>query len=231
MENKNDTFDIYRDPKYLIRTAAFYNKPAPLRILDAGTGISLLPEFAAYLGHHVVAIDISSIAIDESNSRTVSEQELIRCLRSSYNFRYNTDGTVDYLDRNTGKIVHTELELKKMFQPGGKILARVVSDWNDSQLSATFVTFDIILNLNGLRSASPELITKSLRSFYSLLRPGGILVVSSINAIMRMDEFDQLVSRSGFVPIHEYAVMHDRSLLKTEMNNTDKYIVLCWPTG
>ncbi|MBE0640219.1 MAG: methyltransferase domain-containing protein [Bacteroidales bacterium] len=229
-KNKDDTLNIDRDPRYLIKTIEKINRRPPLKILDAGTGISTLPEFAAYLGHHVVAVDISPKAIETGKTRKVTEKDLMRCLGESYSCRY-FQGKREYLDRETKKPVDIRMELNKLFHPWGELVAREVMDWNDSALIEKQGTFDIVLNQNGLRAASPELITKSFQSFYRLLNPGGILIETNIIALDRLERLEQQAIAAGFRVLTESWVVFGIESLKVELNDTEKYALFGWPTG
>jgi SAM-dependent methyltransferase len=229
-QNETDRFNIDRDPRYLLKTFEKLNRRPPLKILDAGTGISTLPEFAAYLGHHVVAIDISPKAIEIGCHRQVTNDHLQKCLGEIYGQRYK-DGKFEYFDRKTREPVNLKAELERLFMSGGEIIAREDWDWTDPSLVERFGTFDIVLNLNGLRAASPELITKSFQSFYRLLNPSGILIETNINALDRLEFMEQKVIEAGFRLITESWVAFGAESLKVELNDSEKYALFGWPTG
>jgi SAM-dependent methyltransferase len=229
-ENETDETSIYRDPKYLIKTIQRLNRPAPLKILDAGTGISALPELAAFMGHHVVAVDISAQAIKIGKSRTLTQCDLKNCFRQQYNYRLSKDQT-EYFEPISQIKIDLQKEFAGIYKSGGEVLAREVCDWNDPGLIKRFGPFDIVLNQNGLRSAPPELIRQSLQSFYQLLLPGGILIETNINAIMRIKTLEKYAREAGFFLLNEMDVIYDYNNFKPELNKHDKYIVLCWPTG
>jgi SAM-dependent methyltransferase len=229
-QNETDRFNIDRDPRYLLKTFERLNRRPPLKILDAGTGISTMPEFIAYLGHHVVAIDISPKAIEIGRQRPVAMDDLQRCLGEIYGQRYR-DGKFEYFDRKTREHVNLKTELERLFMPGGEIIAREVGDWTDPALVEKFGTFDIVLNLNGLRAASPELIRQSLQSFYRLLNPGGILIETNINALDRLEIMEQMAVEAGFRLITESWVVFGAEGHKVELNDSEKYTLFGWPTG
>lgn len=229
-KNEKDQLTIDRNPQYLLRTIEKLNRPYPLKILDAGTGISTMAEFTAYLGHQVVAVDISAKAIEICNTRKVTEGDLIRCVGQQYSRRYN-GGNITYLAPETHLPVDLESELKKLFQPGGIVTTRKVINWNDPELPKKYGTFDIILNQNGLRCASFELIRQSCASFYALLKPGGVLIETNINALIREKTITKFAVETGFSVLDEIWVLYDAMRQKTDMNDREKYIVCCWPTG
>jgi SAM-dependent methyltransferase len=231
---KNETdgdLILEQNPVYLLKTIQKLNRTSPLKILDAGAGISTLTEFAAYLGHHVVATDISAKATDICKSRIVSESDLIRCLSYQYNKHLYKGGKIEYFDRTKGIRVDPEPELKKLFKPGGNIIAREVYDWNDPELAIKRGPFDIVLNQNGLRCASFELIRRSFASFSNLLKPGGILIETNINAIVRKKTIEKYAREAGFWLLEEMWVIYDSPNLKAELDDQHKYAVCCWPTG
>lgn len=227
---KDGELTLDRDPRYLLKAIQKLNRPAPLKILDAGTGISTMAEFAAYLGHQVVAIDVSAKAIGICRSRKITENDLILCIGHQYNRRYKGK-YIDYLDRVTGNPVNLEPELKNLYQPGGRVIVREVYDWNDPELTIKHGSFDIVLNQNGLRCASYDFIQRSFASFYALLKPGGIAIETNINTLIREETFKKYAREAGFFLLQAWWVLYDNTSYITEMNDRDKYILLCWPTG
>ncbi len=219
-----------RDPRYLIRTIEKLNLPVPLKILDAGTGISTLANLAAYMGHHVVAIDLSSVAIEICKQRTVSERDLAACLGHQYNQSYQ-NGRLEYIDRKTNQPVDVYQELKARLKPGGKIIAFETYDWNDPGLIEKYGTFDVVLNQNGLRNASYDLIEKSFQSFYNLLKPGGVLIETNINALDRIKTINKYAVKAGFTLLEEMDIIYNWDHLSVERNQFEKYALCCWPTG
>jgi SAM-dependent methyltransferase len=230
-KDQHETMNIHRNPRYILNTLQKLGRPPPLNILDAGTGISVLPEFLAYLGHHVVAIDISPKAIGIGKTRKVTEQDLMLCFGEMFSQRYRS-GKKEYLDQLIRNPVDIRLELNKLFHPWGEVMAREVWNWNDPALHKKFGEFDIILNQNGLRSASMDLIRLSFQSFFKLLKPGGILIETNINALIRVDTIEKYAKEAGFHLLNETEVAYNTSNgEKLQMNEDEKYAVCCWPTG
>ncbi|HOY31067.1 MAG TPA: methyltransferase domain-containing protein [Bacteroidales bacterium] len=227
-------WSLYRDPRYLLKTIEKLNSEEPLKILDAGCGNSFLPDLAARFGHQVVGVDVSPLAIKTCKSREVREQDLALCFAEQYQkgcfkgeFYYFITDPDDY---NKQIFVDYNSEIKKHYKPGGKAEYELCN-WNDTSLSERHGTFDIILNQNGLRGASCELISRTFQSFYKLLNPGGILIETIINAYAREATIIQSGTEAGFVLIEQGWMIHDAEKYKTEMNTTQKYMVLCSHSG
>ena len=220
-----------RDASHLIEIIKKFRFEPPLRILDAGTGISYLAELAAYMGHKVVCVDISSFAIETCRKRIVTPGEMTGCLWRYYNLRYFR-GECQYLDRVTGKAADPWEKLVSLHRYGGEILAYEVMDWNDPQLLERYGQFDLILNENGFRNGSDKFIMKSLNSFYRLLKPGGVMIESNFNLIDRLKTIEKMVTEAGFTKLDEWNFYLDFTpSQELEINRSDKYAVCCWPTG
>lgn len=230
-EKQQESWIIGRDPRYLIHTIRNLELRPPLRILDAGCGISTLPELAAFLGHRVVAIDISETAIDICRERTVSIQDLERSLGHCYNWRIRGGKPMEYLEQGTGKVVDIHGELMKLHHPGCTVLKHEICDWNDPGLPDKYEPFDLILNQNGLRNASQDLMENSFRSFYRLLKPEGALIETNVNAIVRIETMNRAAESAGFVLLEEAYVAYRRNRYEGELKPENKYAVCCWPTG
>jgi len=108
-------------------------------------------------------------------------------------------------------------ELDGLFATGGE-LAFQVADWNE--LPAHGDRFSMIVCRNGLRLSTKPYWRRSLRSFFRLLDPGGLLVIQTINAIGIRGEVDAMLQQEGFCNL-----THDR-------REPDKrYVAGLWPTG
>jgi SAM-dependent methyltransferase len=229
-EMANDHLIRERDPRYLIRTIEKLKFPTPVKILDAGTGISTLANLAAHMGHHVLAVDVSPVGIEICRQRIVLENDLSKCLGHQYNWRYQ-DGRFDYIDQKTNQPVDVYKELKDRYKPGGKIIAFETCNWNDPGLIEKYGGFDIVLNQNGLRNASYDLIEKSFRSFYNLLRPGGVVIETNTNAIDRIKTINKYALNAGFILLEEMQIVYDQVQFYPEIKQNEKYALCCWPTG
>jgi SAM-dependent methyltransferase len=220
-----------RNPWHLIRVIRNLRYEPPLRILDAGTGISFLSEFVVYIGHKVMGIDISSIAIETCRNRTIPPEKLAECLQHNYNRRYTKEGR-QCLDRKTGEAVDLVKKLISLYREGGEILAYEVMDWNDPKILERFGPFDLIINENGFRNGSNEFIRESLNSFYRLLKPGGIFIESNFNLIDRLKTIESMVTNTGFTKLDEWHFYDDKDIRHgLNINRNEKYAVCFWPTG
>jgi len=220
-----------RDPRHLLWVTGKFGFASPLKILDAGTGISYLSDLAVYMGHKVVRIDKSPFAVETCRTREVPVGKLAACLQYYFTTFYTKNGYY-CCDRHTNERVDLVEKLLPMHREGGEILACEVQDLNDPHLPERFGLFDIVLNENGFRNGSDEFIRKSLHSFYRLLKPGGILIESNLNVLDRRKTIERMVEDAGFIRIDEWLFFNgasDNTLPAGKLQ--DKFAVCFWPTG
>ena len=220
-----------RNPTYLIETITKLGLNPPLKILDAGMGISTMPDLAAFMGHQVIGIDISPIAVTICRMRTVDREDLKKCIGNLFNRRYKFREEIKYLDRTTQEPVNLDLELDKYRVEGGKIIKYDVFDWNNPQLVEKYGQFDLILNQNGLRNASYEFIEQSFNSFHRLLNPGGVLVETNINVLDREKTFKMYAEKAGFTFYHEWDFLQEYHASRLRHDPNKIYCICFWPTG
>lgn len=104
-------------------------------------------------------------------------------------------------------------------------------DWNDPEMAEKYGCFDVILHQNGLRNASYKLIEKTFKSFHRLLNPGGVLIGSNINAIVREKTFAYYAEDAGFHLLPEHIFWDGKPLEGIEYRKDKKYAVCFYPTG
>jgi SAM-dependent methyltransferase len=230
-EYADDDLVKNRDPKYLLRSIETFEFPTPIKILDAGSGISFMADLAVHMGHEVATVDISPVAVDICKGRRATENDLVQCLAQQYNRRFRPNSGAEYFDQRNNQIVDVQKELHSLFKPGGKFIAREVFNWNDPELIGKYGSFDIILNQNGLRNASYALIDNSFKSFFSLLKSGGLLIAINTNAIFRTETIETYAQNAGFVLLNEMKIVYSQELNRAILNPNQKYAMCCWPTG
>ena len=220
-----------RNPSYLIETITKLGLKPPLKILDAGMGISTMPDLAAFMGHHVVGIDISPVAVRVCRMRKVLEEDLKSSIGEMFNRRYQFRKEIEYLDKVTREPVDLDLELDKYRADGGKITVYDDFDWNDPRLIEKYGKFDLILNQNGLRNASYEFIEQSFNSFFRLLNPGGVVIETNINVLDREKTFAKYGKKAGFTFYHGWDFRQTYNTSQFVYNSKNKYCICYWPTG
>jgi len=231
LEKREAKSYMQRDASHLIEVIRRFGFEPPLKILDAGKGISYLAELAAYMGHQVVCVDISSYALETCRKRIVAPSDMTECLRWYYDQRY-IDGRWRYVDRVTKILADPWEKLVSLHHYGGEITAYEVMDWNEPALPEKYGTFDLVMNENGFRNGSNEFIMKSLQTFQALLNPGGVMIESNFNLIDRLKTIEGMVEEAGFHRLDEWHFYPGHVTGEDFIiNRTDKFAVCCWPTG
>lgn len=196
-----------------------------ISILDAGCGLSLIPEVLRYWGHDVTAVDLSSSAIDLNRARDVTAKEMAECIQilipiedSLYTF------PCFHLDKDPAKKIEL-LESKK--RSGGR-LEWIAGDYRTDTVCSG--PYDFILNLNGIKGASNKEAKSILQALYERVKPGGLVVESNINAIARQEYIEGLAKAIGFqlIPCIWLGAEIEPLDIQTECK---KSIVCYWPTG
>ncbi len=215
----------FRHSQYIEKFVNRYGLNTPLKILYAGCGISLLGEFMAHMGHHVTAIDISTLAIQFSKNRADTSNVLWRCA----DWRLVIPYMPEYLRRKEYHVreAYVKREFLALYKAGG-FCTYQVSNWNDPELPAD--NFDLILNQNGLRRACTEETRSAANSFYRLLKPGGLLIESTVNALEREDEIVSELIEAGFIIEQEFLTSGEENQVHY-LDAVNKYAVYCSMTG
>ncbi len=215
----------FRRSQYFEKFTKRYGLKAPLQILDAGCGISLLGELMAYMGHKVTAIDISPSAIQFCINRNNIKDNLWKCIQWRLIIPYRPE----HLMRREFPVLKAYLdsELLSLHIEGG-ICTYEIKSWNDTTLPVD--TYDLILNQNGLRMADKEETKLATHSFYRLLKPGGLLIESTLNALEREEEIVPELIAAGFTMKNEYLLPEEENQ-KQHLDPDKKYAVYCSMTG
>lgn len=122
---------------------------------------------------------------------------------------------------------YVKQEFDSLYQAGGEV-NYFPKDWNDP----TNIThgYDIILNQNGLRRANSVETKKAARSFWRILKPGGLLITTTINALERRDEIVPKLEEAGFNMVPAYLSEEEEGRIHT-LNPLKKHAVYCEITG
>ncbi|KAA3614191.1 MAG: methyltransferase domain-containing protein [Calditrichaeota bacterium] len=180
------------------------------RFLYAGCGISQVPYILSLWGFAVNAIDSSEAAIDIVSNLELRKRDLAL---SIYVLDPNEKRTTI---TNDPKISINEL---KKYQSTNGTLKFLVMDWFSDKLRPK--SFDFVYCRNALRCSTKPYWRKSLKRFNELLKPGGTLILETLNAIGIQDEVRALFKEYKFV----------KPKLDESRNKTNKYIIDDWPTG
>jgi SAM-dependent methyltransferase len=191
-------------------------------ILDAGCGISLIPEVLAFWGFRVTAVDSSSHVIQAIRDRRPREIDLAKCIPVlELSASGNSATSIEDPDRS--------LQLLRNFRAEGGSLRQLLCDWHDERLLSE--SFHLIYCRNGLRCAPKPYWRHSLERFHRLLAPGGVLILETNNAIDLEEEVAELVSEVSFtlLPWTVGRLGHCTEPVKREQ--TTRYALCWWPTG
>ena len=178
---------------WMLLEAGELPRSSPQTLIDAGCGITIIPHLLAFWGFHVTAIDYSPQAIEWAAALQPAPHEL-----ASYPIPFFSP------------------QQERFPAPGGSVSYRV-GDW----LTADLPPSGVVICRNGLRGATKPNWRRSLRRFYDLLVPGGVLLLETQNAIGIQGEVEELLDESGFTPLLP-GVRRDPSV---------KYRMDVWPTG
>jgi SAM-dependent methyltransferase len=214
-----------RRSQYFEKFVRRYGLQPPLDILYAGCGISLIGEFMAHMGHHVTAIDLSDVAINHRKEAKDADTLVWRCAEWRLVYPY----IPEHMRRKPRdeQYAFVKAEFNKLYQDGGRIRYEVM-DWNDPGIPDD--SYDLIMNTNGLRRATPEDTRKALLSFFRILRPGGLLITSTVNALERRDEIIPELVSAGFSVEDEF-IGEDEEVKGRKLRPDRKYAVYCEMTG
>jgi SAM-dependent methyltransferase len=188
-------------------------KSPPVRVLDAGCGIALIPQILAFWGFEVTAIDSCSRAIEVASHHQPSDEELASCVPIWEPFQ-GLQGVcmlVDDLARSMQRL--------QSFAAAGGSASYIAGDWFDAQLTPG--AFDAIYCRNSLRCSTKAYWRQSLRRFHDLLLPAGVLLLENVNAIGIRDEVEQLLGECAFASVAP----------GVSRTAPSKYVVSVWPTG
>jgi SAM-dependent methyltransferase len=207
---------IHREVDLLIQmltAAGELPRSSPQTLLDAGCGIALIPHVLAYWGFQVTAVDSCPGAIEVVSQQRLSETELARCVpiwdpcTDMPRARIHVEDPARSLQR-----------LRDFKAPGGSV-SYIVGDWLTADLGPG--VFGVVHCRNNLRCSTKPYWRRSLRRFHELLSPGGVLLLENVNAIGILDEVEELLTESGFVPL----------VAGASREPSIKYVVAMWPTG
>lgn len=214
-----------RRSQYFEKFTRRYGLQPPLEILYAGCGISLIGEFIAHMGYQVTAIDLSDLAIHYRKEAKDTGELVWKCADWRLIYPY----IPEHVRRRPWdeQYAFVKTEFNKLYQDGGSIRYEVM-DWNDPDIPDD--SYDMIMNTNGLRGSTPEDTQKAVRSFFRILRPGGLLITSTVNALERRDEIIPELVRAGFTVENEF-IGEDEDAKGRKLHSDKKYAVYCEMTG
>lgn len=86
------------------------------------------------------------------------------------------------------------------------------------------------MNQNGLRMANQKETRKAAHSFWRLLRSGGLLITSTVNALERKAEIIPELIKAGFSMQEEY-IFEEKNEKIHHLNPEKKHAVYCEITG
>ena len=208
---------VYRDCRRLINFFASNNVlpmspsiPAP-RVLDAGCGLSVIPNLLVYWGFHVTAIDSCESAITVSRNRKPTELELAKCIKI-WEPRQGMKNTFTLIDDPA-----RSLERLKKYKSEGGTLNYLQADWHDKPLVRG--EFEFIYCANSLRRSTKSYWRETLLRFFDLLSPDGTLILETVNAIGIQSEVQEILCDVGYSPLTDAPAPNS------------KHVLEFWPTG
>lgn len=182
------------------------------RVLVVGCGISTEPALMAHLGYEVVALDVSSVAIDHITSAPATRAELARWLDSrhgAYDEQPLEGGDNPYRIRvfNFDKALSA---LDSLHRPGGSLAYHRAS----FETFTHEAPFDIVYCPRVWQCLDPELRAELPRRAFNWLAPGGAcrLVTQNLSADApadslcdgRLNELLDDFREAGFFDRHEH---------------------------
>lgn len=202
----------HRDIRPVMATLDRFAQWPMRRVLDAGCGISVIPDLLAFWGYDVTAIDLSATAIAFANARTVTTADFVACLQHlerPISPPHDTTPTAASATAASATAFGPDADMawrEKLVNSRaawGGSLQRMVGDWNSPALPANH--FDLVLGFHAFTGASLAFATDALKSFKRVLRPGGVVVLDHVNSPGIMSFFDyragamaQLLADLGF---------------------------------
>ncbi len=177
----------------------------PVRVLDAGSGLSNLPYVLALMGCEVTAIDFADTATRLNLA--------LHPRRMAMSPSADVVGLLE--ERGVG-----------FDAPRGSV-SHLTRDWFDDSLGPG--SFEVIYACNSLRLSRKLYWQRSLARFHDLLAPGGLLIVLNQNAVAVNAEVISLVDDQGF-----FLVDGQRGVIDDPENGPQpgqKRFVGLWPTG
>jgi SAM-dependent methyltransferase len=162
----------------------------PYRVLDAGCGVAAIPHILKYWGFDVTAVDLSSRAIEFCKGLDPSERDLAQCI-IVWEPSTLIPGTLMEV-----KDPERALNLLRTYRSTKGQLTYMYADWHDDCLQAEY--YDLILCRNSLCRSYKKYWRSSLKRFRELLKDGGVLILTNINAIGIMEEVQELLREANF---------------------------------
>jgi SAM-dependent methyltransferase len=186
---------------------------SPRTVLDAGCGIALIPRVLAFWGFQVTAIDSCPRAIEVAARQRPSATELARCVQI-WEACSIVPGAQELVE-DPGRSLQRLCSL----QAADGLVTCVTGDWLSADLPVE--SFAVVHCRNSLRCSTRPFWRRSLRRFYRLLAPGGVLILENVNAIEIQYDVEELLLECGFVPLASGA----------SRGPPRKYAISMWPTG
>jgi SAM-dependent methyltransferase len=199
----------------------------PCHVLDAGCGISLIPYIFKYWGLQVTALDICEKSIELARGYNPDESDLAKCIlvlepEPALNGWFKC---VDDPERSLAAL--------KKYQSSNGSLSYMAGDWCTAPLKPE--SFNFIYCRNSLRCSIKSYWRQSLKKFWELLAPQGILLLENQNAIGIKHEVEELVQEEKFLLILKLSLIdkidENWSFSKFTDSNNVKYAICFWPTG
>jgi len=181
------------------------------RVLDAGCGLSVVPNVLAYWGFHVTAIDSCENAVTVIRNRNPTELELAKCIKI-WEPCQGMEDTFELVDEPT-----RSLKTLKKYKSAGGTLNYLQADWHDKPLVNG--EFDFIYCANSLRRSTKPYWRETLSRFFDLLSPDGTLILETVNAIGIQSEVRGILRDVGYCPLTDNPMPNN------------KYVLEFWPTG
>ena len=195
----------------MLRQAGALPCSSPQALLDAGCGIAAVPALLARWGFQVTATDSCPLAIDLAAQLVLTDEHLACCVPTWGEWK-------DMPPVSVGPPARALHRLRSLAASGGSVSYKK-GDWFAWNLAPG--SFSVVHCRNSLRHSIKPYWRRSLRQFYELLKPGGVLLLENQNALWMRDEVKDLAAECGFVPLAAGAGREPHS----------RYLLDSWPTG
>jgi SAM-dependent methyltransferase len=196
-----------------LRDAGELPCPSLRRVLDAGCGMTLLPQILTHWGFQVTALDASPHAIAYTRQVLPDEAEMAACIRI-----WEDHPSIQHARCLVEDPVRSLEQFRAWVRPGGS-LTHVAGDWMGVDLPLG--SFHLIHCSGGLRCAPKPYWARSLTRFRELLAPGGLVLLENFNILGIREEAESLFEVCGLA---QWSPEVPRDL-------GGRYILASWPTG
>jgi trans-aconitate methyltransferase len=175
----------------VLDAVATFELPPPRRIVVFGCGISTEPAALAYVGHEVIAIDRSSVAVEHLREQPATRHEIAWWLRMQLRRQANGE-----LEREPVDVDVMVARLDEERRPGGSLTLLCA----DMRTHVPSSAVDLVYMPWSWQCLEKDDRRTTLERAFGLLAPGGVIVVAGQNlgANNLYTELARSMERAGF---------------------------------